>query len=189
MKTSAIICLLLVTIGCAPQGATRDQRLQAQGTTLAILALSANDAHIEESGGDDSKPEPAPKPGDKCRKCNGTGSLSGDGLLRCDVCRGDGRIDRNDLVGHSQESPDFVAIKRCVLYLDNGNFDDGWPKEWMETEAEKMRAAGYTVEGSRDFSSNSGKPAYFTVTRGVETVRVDGPATAEQLILAGVPKR
>jgi hypothetical protein len=70
---------------------------QAQADAIVAVAMAAS---MEAPGENKPVPpddrRPAPRVGDKCTNCNGTGR-SGDGLGRCNPCGGDGKIDQEDL--------------------------------------------------------------------------------------------
>jgi hypothetical protein len=81
-----LLCVPLVFVGCVlsvPNDPTITADLAVE-TARAVLELRRQVAPTP----------PAPKPGDKCGPCNGTGKLPTDGrvVIRCEACQGTGKV-------------------------------------------------------------------------------------------------
>jgi hypothetical protein len=80
-----VVCMTVVVVGCVatlPDDPTITADIAAE-TAREILRLRQEVA-----------PAPAPKPGDNCGPCNGTGKLPTDGrvLVQCGACGGTGKV-------------------------------------------------------------------------------------------------
>jgi hypothetical protein len=80
-----LVLLALTLVGCVasiPNDPTISADLAAE-TARAVMALRR-----------EQPPAPAPKPGDKCEPCNGTGKLPTDGrvVVPCGACGGTGKV-------------------------------------------------------------------------------------------------
>jgi hypothetical protein len=81
-----LLCVPLVFVGCVlsvPNDPSITADLAVE-TARAVLELRQQLA----------PPSPAPKPGDKCGPCNGTGKLPTDGrvVIKCEACQGTGKV-------------------------------------------------------------------------------------------------
>lgn len=166
--------ILLACLGCGSGTASLPpDAYQADADAVALLAFyGAKDA----ADTPDSKPDR--NVGDECDNCHGTGR-SGDGLGRCNVCGGDGRIDERDLATDSPPDagvgdggkrnsvlPDVVLPTKTieietpeipvtmVLHYSPADYHE-WAKLWWEKEKPRYEKQGITVTPERESQPES----------------------------------
>lgn len=94
VSIAAILLIVGSISGCGVAGGGLPaDAFQAEADAVVAMTFAASSDDVAPAP-DDSNPDR--KVGDKCDNCNGTGR-SGDRLSPCSVCKGDGRIDRDDI--------------------------------------------------------------------------------------------
>lgn len=201
----------LFLIGCevpsfGPVDPYGPYQAEADATVALVFGVNADPSDLRPDNDDE---EDVIKPGDTCKVCDGTGKV-GDGRIsrRCRTCGGDGVMDEQDIEKLSgeptgQAAPDDIAQKleelqgriedaaetktpdptiprEVTLHFNDGNYD-GWPKVWWETEMPKLVAAGYSVSPDRAYGKTEPTEAYFIITVGDQTKRLEGWSTASEL--------
>jgi hypothetical protein len=109
-----------------------DDAFQAEADSVSVMAI-AGFRNLESSP---DQPSPDRKVGDKCDNCGGSGR-SGDGLGRCNVCGGDGKIDKQDLrssVTATVAPKNLVKPEptKVVIYVPEG-YASGWLVDFWRT--------------------------------------------------------
>lgn len=90
---SIVAISIALFVGCDALDSREDLTQYGKGTAAAILAyaqVTAGNDVIDDDESDELKP------GQTCPNCDGRGT-SGDGLTKCRVCGGDGKIDDRDI--------------------------------------------------------------------------------------------
>lgn len=150
MSRAAMIAsvLLLAIAGCSAIATIPDDAFQAEADAVALMAFAG---FPDEPATEDSSPVPDRKVGDKCDNCGGSGR-SGDGLGKCRVCAGDGRIDREDIRSESiAPAPKSAAVAglpapvpddvmRIEVNIPTG-YSEGWLVDWWIKQRPVLAAA------------------------------------------------
>ena len=181
-----LFCLSLA--GCSGPAGLPEDAYQAQADAVVVLVKSAAHGESDAPAPDDGRPDR--QVGDVCDNCNGTGR-SGDGLGRCNVCNGDGRIDREDLTRSNKPrllteqppkptaastSPTPETLPVTIEMHVSQESASGWAKDWWATERLYFEQTGVDVKFVKEGSGE----AWLKVC-GNTCATIKGRPTREQL--------
>jgi hypothetical protein len=192
MKPRLPTVLLVAVLWIAGCGTSLNPGLPAdafQAEADAVVVMAMVTSTDGTPAPDDSTPDR--KVGDKCDNCHGTGR-SGDGLGQCRVCKGDGRIDEDDLrargsgprllepAHHSPAStlqtPETLPMT-IVLHVSQASAS-GWARDWWNQDKPYFEQLGYQVSFVKE---NSGE-TWIKVCGPTTCKRVDGQPNRAQLL-------
>lgn len=180
MRTQAILLIgTILLVGCGDVSVQTRELPADAFQTEADVAVAMGFANFGKVT-DESPEKPDRQVGDTCDNCNGTGK-SGDGLGRCRVCGGDGRIDERDLrstttapiIPPTAQSPDI----KMELHVSKATVK-GWPQKFWQQESDYFRQLGIDVS----YIDDPVAEPYLSICGNGKCAKVSGPMNREQLI-------
>jgi hypothetical protein len=191
--TFAIAILLIAGCGTSLTPGLPADAYQAEADAVVVMAFAAVPGDAAPSP-DDAKPDR--KVGDKCDNCNGSGR-SGDGLGRCNVCKGDGRIDRDDIgarglgprlldsvttttpiVPTATTSPTAETSPVTIELHVSQQTAGGWARAWWYADKPYFETLGCKVTFVKETDATE---TWIQVCGATTCKRIDGQPTRDQL--------